>query len=266
MFDLDAYLARIGLDGPGSLAEVHRAHATSIPFENLDPHRGIPVSLAIEDLQRKLVRERRGGYCFEHNMLLKGALEEMGMDVEMLLARVRVGLSPGVAVRPRSHLVLRVSDGGTTWLADVGFGGGTLLEPIPFAEGGEREQAGWRYRIVREDPELVLQSLDRGEWGDMYALLPFPVPLVDVETINWWTSTFPESPFVTGFVVSLQDREGLRTVMSDWSELVLSERTPLATTQIPLEREQVPEVLASRFGLPGFALSRDGRLLASGSP
>jgi hypothetical protein len=45
MFDLDAYLARIGLTGRPSLEQVHRAHATSIPFENLDPLRGEPVSL-----------------------------------------------------------------------------------------------------------------------------------------------------------------------------------------------------------------------------
>ena len=45
MFDLDAYLERIGLNGRPSIAQVHRAHLTSIPFENLDPHQGLPVSL-----------------------------------------------------------------------------------------------------------------------------------------------------------------------------------------------------------------------------
>jgi arylamine N-acetyltransferase len=32
--DLDAYLERIGLGGRSSIAQVHRAHLTSIPFEN----------------------------------------------------------------------------------------------------------------------------------------------------------------------------------------------------------------------------------------
>src|SRR5689334_14642807 len=107
MLDLDAYLERIGLSGRPSFDEVHRAHATAIPFENLDPHRGVPVSLAPADLERKLIRERRGGYCFEQNLLLAYALEELGYDVELMLARVRVGAPPG-HVRPRSHLVLRV--------------------------------------------------------------------------------------------------------------------------------------------------------------
>src|SRR2546423_1768964 len=107
MFDLDAYLARIGLRGRPTIREVHRAHLTSIPFENLDPYCGIPVSLALDDLARKLVSRRRGGYCFEQNLLLKAALEALGAQVDLLLARVRAGAAPGVT-RPRTHLVLRV--------------------------------------------------------------------------------------------------------------------------------------------------------------
>jgi N-hydroxyarylamine O-acetyltransferase len=78
MLDLNAYLERIGLSGRPSVAEVHRAHLSSIPFENLDPHQRLPVSLAVEDIERKLVSERGGGYCFEQNLLLKAALETLG--------------------------------------------------------------------------------------------------------------------------------------------------------------------------------------------
>ena len=55
MFDLGAYLDRIELRGSPTLAEVHRAHATSIPFENLGPWSGQPVSLDQGDIERKLV-------------------------------------------------------------------------------------------------------------------------------------------------------------------------------------------------------------------
>jgi N-hydroxyarylamine O-acetyltransferase len=79
MIDFDAYLRRTGLDPADKPAwqAVHRAHVTTIPFENLDPHRGIPVSLEQADLERKLVASRRGGYCFEHNLLLASALAHM---------------------------------------------------------------------------------------------------------------------------------------------------------------------------------------------
>jgi N-hydroxyarylamine O-acetyltransferase len=260
MFDLDAYLERVGLSGRPSVEEVHRAHSTSIPFENLDPQRGVPVSLSVEDLQRKLVRERRGGYCFEQNLLLKAALEALGAEVELFLARVRFAASPG-ATRPRSHLLLRVRAGSAHWHADVGFGRGTLLDPVPFGPGAEHEQAGWQFRVVEDGAELVLQTVEGEEWIDLYGFLPHPVPMVDVETINWWTSTFPGSPFVTGFMVSVHGVDGRRTSLSDWGELALSERTPARGAVTPVERQDVPELLASRFGLGGFALGADGRLV-----
>ena len=261
MFDLDAYLMRIALSGSPSIAEVHRAHVTSIPFENLDPHRGVPVSLAVEDLQRKLVQERRGGYCFEQNLLLAAALEGMGAEVETFLARVRYGAPPG-AIRPRSHLVLRVRDEhGAVWHADVGFGLGAPLEPLPFGPGEPHEQSGWHFRIVEDDPELVLQTIEEGEWMDVYGFLPEPAPRIDLETSNWWVSTHPHSPFVTGLVASAHSDEGVRTRLSDWDELALTVHTPEGRTVTPVTRDEVPRLLAERFQLHGFALDDDGRLV-----
>jgi N-hydroxyarylamine O-acetyltransferase len=265
MLDLDAYLERIGLRGKASLPQIHRAHATAVPFENLDPQRGVPVSLALEDLERKLVFERRGGYCFEQNLLLKAALEALGAEVELLLARVRVG-GASAETRPRGHLVLRVHADGAMWHADVGFGLGTPLEPLPFGPGAPQEQAGWRFRIVEDGPELVLQAGEGDGWIDLYGFPDEPVPLIDVETVNWWTSTHPRSPFVAGLIVCAQSDDGTRTSLSDWGELALAERSPGASTVTPVVREQVPELLASRFALDGFRLGPEGRFLRGEEP
>jgi N-hydroxyarylamine O-acetyltransferase len=261
VLDLDAYLERVGLSGRPSIAEVHRAHATSIPFENLDPHRGVAVSLEPADLERKLVGERRGGYCFEQNLLLKAALEALGAEVELLLARVRFGALPGT-VRPRTHLVLRVHAEGTSWHADVGFGRGTLLEPLPFGPGAEHEQAGWRFRVVEEEAELVLQTATAAEaWADVYAFSPQPVAPVDVELSNWFTCSHPSSQFVTGLIVVAQDPAGTRRILSDWSELAFTEETPSERRVSAITREQIPRLLESAFDLPGFALGADGRIV-----
>jgi N-hydroxyarylamine O-acetyltransferase len=262
VFDFAAYAERIGLRGDPSLAEVHRAHVVSIPFENLDPHRGVPVSLELDALERKLVASRRGGYCFEHNLLLKAAFEHLGADVDLLLARVRVGSAPG-AMRPRTHLVLRVRADGAVWHADAGFGSGTLLEPIPFGAGDAHEQSGWRVRVIEDRDELVLQTLDGAEWTDLYGFVPEPVPLVDVVTSNWFTSTYPRSPFVTGLSITAHHRDGSRISINDRGELSLIEQTPTGASVQPIERGAIPELLESRFGLPGFALGSDGRVIRS---
>jgi N-hydroxyarylamine O-acetyltransferase len=260
VFDLKAYVERIGVSRDVSVTEVHRAHVTAIPFENLDPHRGVPVSLEPDALSDKLVTRRRGGYCFEQNLLLKAGLEALGAEVEVMLARVRVGVPPGT-VRPRSHLVLRVQAGGEALLADVGFGVGTLLEPIAFEPGPAHEQLGWRYRLVSEGPELVLQSQEDGIWRDMYAFLPEPVPRVDIEVSNWFTCTYPRSPFVTGLNVAAQRADGSRIALGDWEGLALREQTPEESKSTAVVWESVPELLERLFDLPGFAMGEDGRVV-----
>jgi N-hydroxyarylamine O-acetyltransferase len=264
MDDLDAYLRRIGL-GNGAkptLAQVHRGQASTIVFENLDPHCGLTVSLASEDLERKLVAQRRGGYCFEQNMLLKDALEALGAQVELFLARVRYRAEPGV-VRPRTHLVMGVQMEGERWLADVGFGLGTLLEPLPFAPGVEVEQSGWRFALREEGDELVVAQLEGGEWVDLYGFVPRPDLAIDVEINNWWVSTHPRSPFVTGIAVGVYDAAGVHMGLRDWSgEPVLMRSEPDgAREETALAREELPAVLAERFDLRGFALDADGRRL-----
>src|SRR5688500_1067883 len=92
--DLAAYLARVGLatapaPTAAGLAELHLAHATHIPFENLDVLLGKPIRLDLASLQQKLVRDRRGGYCFEQNLLFAAVLEAVGFRVSRLAARVR---------------------------------------------------------------------------------------------------------------------------------------------------------------------------------
>jgi N-hydroxyarylamine O-acetyltransferase len=260
MFDLDAYLERIGLRGRPGVADIHRAHVSAIPFENLDPYRGMAVSLDLVDLQRKLVAQRRGGYCFEHNLLLKGALEALGAEVEPILARV----GDRGTERSRTHLLLRVHLDGEVWHADVGFGRGTLLEPIPFGPGREHVQEGWRFRVIADGPELVLRTVTDGGWVDGYTFAPEPVPLIDIETSNWYTATHPRSPFVSaGISAAIYDEQAVAVSLSDWSgSLILTELTQESRAVTPVEPGQVGDLLSARFGLDGWTYDADGRLTA----
>jgi N-hydroxyarylamine O-acetyltransferase len=259
-FDLSSYLDRIGLGGDStSLAAVHRAHATTIVFENLDPSTGHPVVLDVDSLADKMITRGRGGYCFEHNMLLKAALEEMGLGpVDLMLARVRIGGTGDD--RALDHLLLRVTEGGRPWLADVGFGGGGLLDPVPFEIGVESDQSGWLYRLVEDGLELVLQVHQDGAWTDMYGFVPEPVPVIDVEVSNWYTATHPTSSFVTGVLIGRRSEDRCLSLFV-FEQAVLVER-PVAGASAVAEvpRSEVPGLLAERFGIEGVTLGSDGRL------
>src|SRR5262245_59536027 len=87
-----AHDARPDLD---TLYALHRAHVRSIPFENLDIQLGRPIRLDASSLEAKMVHDRRGGYCFEHNSLFALALAAIGFDIQTCEARVRQG-APGL--------------------------------------------------------------------------------------------------------------------------------------------------------------------------
>jgi arylamine N-acetyltransferase len=118
--------------------------------------------------------------------------------------------------------------------------------------------------VVEDDGELVLQRLDHGSWGDVYAFSPEPSPLVDIEMSNWYVSTHPNSPFVDGIIVGIRPRDGSVELLSNWSgELTLVTETPVASTSTPVDLSDAPEVLAQRFGIPGMVLGADGRLVST---
>src|ERR1035438_798540 len=92
--DVESYLRRIEDDGPrqpssATLRGLHRQHLFTVPFENLDIALKTPIWLDLALLYDKIVRRRRGGFCYELNGLFCGLLIALGFRVQMLSARVR---------------------------------------------------------------------------------------------------------------------------------------------------------------------------------
>lgn len=198
--DLDAYLARIGYAGPRratleTLRAVHLGHVQAIGFENLNSLLGWPVRLDLPALEQKLVREGRGGYCYEQNLLFRAALAQLGFQVTGLVASVLWMLPEGMST-PRTHMILRVTIDGVDYLADAGFGGPTLTGPIRLEEEVEQATPHEPYRLVRGGDEFVLQSLVRKQWLPLYRFDLQEQQHSDYEVGNWYVSTHPQSLFV----------------------------------------------------------------------
>ncbi len=203
MLDLPAYFERIGFNGDPTpsralLDRLHQAHANRIAFENLDILLGRPVHVDMASIQKKLVGERRGGYCFEHNLLMAAVLEQLGFAVTKLAGRVRLGSDQ---VRARTHMLLMVALGGQSLLVDVGFGAQGYQRPLPFAPGEVFRRFQWQYRVVPEDQAWVLQSLQENRWIDLYAFTLEPQHWIDYKVANHYVSTHPDSQFARNLIV-----------------------------------------------------------------
>jgi N-hydroxyarylamine O-acetyltransferase len=180
-----------------TLRDLHLAHATHVPFENLDVMLRRPIRLDLESLEQKLVRNRRGGYCFEQNLFFAAVLERLGFAVTLLQARVRFRAH---RVLPRTHVALVVDVAGERWLADLGFGSCGLLVPIPLAVE-EYQQFAWTYRLARESDLWVLRAPVGGVWQDLYVFTLEPQLAVDFEPPNHYIATHPDSRFVQTLTV-----------------------------------------------------------------
>src|SRR5882757_4613706 len=255
--DVAAYFDRIGYRGPPepTVETVHAlvaAHNQSIPFENLDPLLGIPVvDLSAAALTDKLVRRRRGGYCYEHNGLMGYVLDELGFGVERFAGRVVWMKEPDAPLPAMTHTVLSVTipDVDGPFLVDVGFGGQTLTSPIRLEAGTVQSTRHEPYRLVADGSdgtELTLQAQVRGEWQPLYRFATRPQPRIDLEVGSWYVSTHPESYFVTGLTVALVTDDERRNLRG--RNLAIHRAS--GTEQIRFDTAaQVLDALTERFGI-----------------
>ncbi|MGF6986918.1 N-hydroxyarylamine O-acetyltransferase [Paraburkholderia atlantica] len=252
--NLENYFARIGYQGPRAatldvLRAIHRLHPAAIPFENLNPLMRQPVRLEIEAIERKLVTQKRGGYCFEQNILFANVLMQLGFRITPMLARVVWGREPGT-ISPRTHMVLRVDLDGDEWIADVGFGGVTLTAPLRLTAGLAQPIPLGTFRLADAGHDTVyLEVLAPDEsWTRVYNVDLRAVEWVDYEISNWYTSTSPDSKFVNNLLACRVLPELRLALLNDQ----FNERD--AQGQIVSERRlasaaELADCLRERFGL-----------------
>ncbi len=220
--DLAAYLDRICYRGPteptaATLRALHLAHLLAVPFENLDIHLGRRISLDEDALLDKIVRRRRGGFCYELNGLFAGLLRGLGFRVDLLAAQFP--REPG-RVAPRfDHLALLVhaADDDGPWLADVGAGRTSPARPLALDTTEEQlePETGTTYRLAREGARRRLRRREPGgAWEREYGFSLRPRALADFAPGCRYHQTSPDSGFTRGRICSRLTPDG-RVTLSD---------------------------------------------------
>jgi N-hydroxyarylamine O-acetyltransferase len=223
MLDVASYLDRIGYTGPTSptidtLRAIHIAHLQSVPFENLDIAQGRKISLEIDQILRKIVQQRRGGFCYELNGALSALLRALGFKVTLLSARV--GRETGGEGPEFDHLALRVDlqqdlqqlDFEQSWLADVGFGE-LFLAPLRLESSQEQVDPVGTFRLMKFGDRLKLEKFQpEKQWKPQYSFAQQPRKLADFAGMCQFHQTSPDSHFTQNRVCTRATREGRITL------------------------------------------------------
>ena len=251
--NLDAYLHRIGLQGPlpatlDTLQAVHRAQAFAVPYEAVDVFAGVGVSTDLAAIQDKIIRRGRGGWCYEQNSLLVWALGALGFDVRRAVAGAYQG-NPGPDIMG-NHVVGIVTLAGAEWLCDLGLGD-ALRGPIPLHAGDHR------------DGPLVfrLETLPDGRWrfwnhpaGDPsnFDLDPGPADEALLQRKHDALQADPVSSFRLNFQAMRMGPVGSTVVYGR----VLRRTTPEGTEKRLITGPgELEAILAAEFGLTGVPIA-----------
>ncbi|HEY3784385.1 MAG TPA: arylamine N-acetyltransferase [Steroidobacteraceae bacterium] len=201
MMNLTDYLERIQFRGTpradlATLRALHTAHQYTVPFENLDVHLRRPVGLDIQANYEKIVRRRRGGWCYELNSVMGWALTQIGFDVLRLSGGVHRGHLGDAQLGNHLCLLVRLEE---PWLVDVGFGG-SLLEPFPLRALERRDEP---YRLGLSETVDGYWRFTETAHGDPFTfdfrVMPADEPVLEAKCR--FLQTDPASSFVQNLVV-----------------------------------------------------------------
>ncbi|QBD83286.1 arylamine N-acetyltransferase [Ktedonosporobacter rubrisoli] len=246
--DIHAYLQRLHYQGPleptlQTLQALHTAHMLAVPFENLSLHYHQPIVLQEEALYEKVVKRRRGGFCYELNGLFAVLLRALGFDVTMVSASMAHSADEfGPEIDHPTLLVHLAED----WLADVG-NGDSFRSPLRLQVDLEHIEGEQAYRLQRNHPYWIMQKRTAaGLWETEYRFTLQPHSLSDfIERCHYY-QTSPESHFTHNRIcslamptgrITLKDLRLITTIHGNKEERILSSEEDFLNT------------LAERFGV-----------------
>lgn len=248
LFPLKEYRRRIHDSGTlkpdlATVARLMRQQLLHIPFENIDVLNGLGISLDSKTLVDKLIRQRRGGYCFELNGLFAMVLDELGVSYRMLAARPLVGDSN----RPKTHMALAVELDNKLWLCDLGYGRYGIRQPVDLEQLNVKiQQQDDFYRLTRNSEGIYLLEAEvDGQWLAQIEFDLVPQRWIDFAPANHYTSTHPDSIFVKQLVAIVYTERGRKILTGDYFKII--DDGQVQVDQVDPFR--ISQILETHFGL-----------------
>ncbi len=248
--DTEAYLRRIGFTGTAEvslacLTELMTCHLRSVSFENPDVFHGHQEpALGTDALFQKIVRERRGGYCFELNAMFQRLLAALGFTCWSSAARIALGHD---YLTPQAHQIVLVDFDERLYFCDVGYGGSVPASPVEIRyEETIQCSAGRRYWFSLSGTATTLFLERDGTFLPMLVFSELPNDPVDFVPLNTYCSHSPLEPFLHRQMVWCRTAAGRRSIDRD---LLRIEQNGVVTETRLASDEALAEALQEHFGI-----------------
>lgn len=250
---LNEYLQRIHYQGViqpnlSTLNSLILAHASYIPFENISVLLKQGINIEEQAVFNKLVKQQRGGYCFEQNGLFGRVLNSLGFDCIGIGARVRLAETDREVVPGRTHLLNLVKLDGQYYLADVGVGAASLTQAIAMTPEIEQQTPHDLRRLQFENNKCYHQIWFGDHWQDVYEFTPEPFEPRDQMVASWYTSTSPNSHFTRDLSLAIALDNGQRATVSNRTYKIRQSDGAAELSEIA-SPEQLQELLGEVFGI-----------------
>ncbi len=247
---VEALLNRIGLSAGDvspdldGLFAVHRAYLGAVPYEDIAVQLGETGPLDPAELVPRLLREGRGGYCFELNTVFGWLLDELGF-------RLRHHQAVVGGVGPTNHMALVVDVDGAPWIADAGLGEG-FVDPIPL-EPGPQVVGPFTWTVELET--CGTWWIAGHEWNTFpgFRMEEDPSPVSAFAAHHRRLATDPASPFVRTLVVQKPGVDRIDTLRARTLSVV---GPGVSSKRVVADSDEFFSVLRSVFGIE----RRDPRL------
>ena len=208
-----AFLLRIGLPAerkaPSAayLDELIKAHLRTVPFDDADVWAyGAVPSLATDDLFDKIVSRRRGGYCFELNLLFWRLLQGLGFDAYPVI--IHLGRPGGFELGVPAHCGLVVTVDGLQRFADIGFGGPVPDGSVPL-DG--TETLGY-LSLNKEHFTIVARREEDGSLTPRFTFKNIPCDPVEIVPLNFHVARREGSGFAAALRMNLRLDDGFAEI------------------------------------------------------
>ena len=225
------------------LTNLHKKHVFRIPFENLDVYYKRIFNLDIGNIYRKIINDRRGGFCYELNLLFNWLLNDMGFSSRIIASRI---FNEDGTVGPEfDHMSIYVK-AKKEFLLDVGYGD-LFVTPIEIKKGSQFDGRNY-FKIERwsKNEYVVSMSADGASFWRKYTFSLDAVSPKDFDTICLDKQTNPNSYFVKNVVCTKPTMTGRVTI---FNEKLVEKNGDLKIEEMIQSDEHLRIFLRDKFGI-----------------